>query len=45
MRHNYRELKICKDSLNLTKKVYILTSQLPNEEKFGLKSQINRCII
>jgi four helix bundle protein len=45
MRHNFRELKIWKDSMNLTKNVYLLTSQLPTEEKFGLKSQLNRCAI
>ena len=45
MRHNFRELKIWKDSMNLTKNVYALTSQLPDEEKFGLKSQLNRCTI
>ena len=45
MRHNFRELKIWKDSLSLTKNVYLLTSQLPLEEKFGLKSQLNRCAI
>jgi four helix bundle protein len=45
MRHNFRELKIWKDAMNLTKSVYLLTSQLPSEEKFGLKSQLNRCVI
>lgn len=45
MRHNFRELKIWKDSMSLVKNVYLLTSQLPNEEKFGLKSQLNRCVI
>ena len=45
MRHNFRELKIWKDSMSLTKNVYLLTSQLPLEEKFGLKSQLNRCAI
>ena len=45
MRHNFRELNIWKDAMRLTKNVYFLTSQLPNEEKFGLKSQLNRCAI
>jgi four helix bundle protein len=45
MRHNFRELKIWKDSMNLTKNVYALTPQLPDEEKFGLKSQLNRCTV
>ena len=45
MRHNFRELKIWKDSMSLVKNIYMISSQLPNEEKFGLKSQINRCVI
>ena len=43
--HNFRELNIWKDSLQLVKKVYILTSKLPKDEKFGLISQINRCAV
>ena len=43
--HNFRELKIWKDSLQLVKKVYILTSELPKDEKFGLIAQINRCAV
>lgn len=43
--HNFRELNIWKDSLQLVKKVYILTSELPKDEKFGLISQINRSSI
>ncbi len=44
-RHNFRELQIWKDSMILVKKVYNLTSKLPNEERFGLISQLNRCSI
>ncbi len=40
--HNFRELIIWKESMSLVKKIYILTSQLPNDERFGLISQINR---
>lgn len=43
--HNFRELKIWKESLILVKNVYLLTSQLPKDEKFGLVSQINRCAV
>jgi len=43
--HNFRELNIWKDSLQLVKKVYILTSELPKDEKFGLISQINRSAV
>jgi four helix bundle protein len=43
--HNFRELNIWKDSLQLVKKVYMLTSELPKHEKFGLISQINRSAV
>ena len=43
--HNFRELKIWKESMTLVKAIYSITSQLPIEEKFGLVSQINRCAV
>ena len=43
--HNFRELKIWKESMNLVKQVYALTTELPVNEKFGLISQIQRCAI
>jgi four helix bundle protein len=45
MRHNFRELKIWKESMNIVKSVYLLTSQLPADERFGLVSRINRCAV
>jgi four helix bundle protein len=43
--HNFRQLNIWKDARSLVKDVYLLTSNFPSDEKFGLKSQINRCAI
>jgi four helix bundle protein len=43
--HNFRELKIWQESMNLVKQVYALTTELPANEKFGLISQIQRCAI
>lgn len=43
--HNFRQLNIWKDARSLVKDVYLLTSRFPSDEKFGLKSQINRCAI
>jgi four helix bundle protein len=43
--HNFRELKIWRESMNLVKHVYALTNELPVNEKFGLISQIQRCAI
>lgn len=43
--HNFRELKIWKESISVVKEIYLLTATLPDEEKFGLKSQMNRCSV
>jgi four helix bundle protein len=43
--HNFREMKIWKEAVSLTKDIYQLTSLLPESEKFGLISQINRCAV
>ena len=42
---NFRELEIWKNSRCLVKEVYLITKQLPKEEKYGLTTQINRCTI
>lgn|SRR5690606_38533947 len=42
---NFKELEVWKDSRVLVKATYILTADLPEEERFGLKSQIRRCIV
>jgi four helix bundle protein len=43
--HNFRELTIWKDSMTLTKEVYLLTASLPENEKFGLISQMRRSAV
>jgi four helix bundle protein len=45
MKHNFRDLGIWKDSFAIVKDVYDLCIKLPSEEKYGLKSQIQRCAI
>jgi len=45
MRHNFRELNIWKESMTLVERVYELVTQLPDDEKFGFKSQIRRCSV
>jgi len=42
---NFRDLDIWKDSIILVKEVYALIDLLPEAERFGLKSQISRCVI
>lgn len=45
MTHNFRELKIWRSSLSISKNVYEFTSKLPANEQFGLVSQMNRSSI
>ncbi len=45
LKHNFRELRIWRASMDVVKDVYQFTAQLPSEEKFGLKSQINRAAV
>ncbi len=44
-RHNFREFTVWQTSMELAKMVYASLSELPNEEKFGLRSQISRCVV
>ncbi|MRX66125.1 four helix bundle protein [Maribacter luteus] len=43
--HKLEDLKIWKKAIHLTKEVYLLVSELPSNEKFGLSSQIKRCSV
>jgi len=41
----YKELTVWKKSFSLTIKIYAITKLLPEEEKFGLVSQMRRCAV
>ena len=43
--HNFRELKIWKEAMEITKTTYQFTKQFPNHELYGLGSQINRAAV
>jgi len=43
--HNYKELEIWKSSLKFCTPIYKVTSEFPDEEKFGLVSQLRRACI
>ena len=45
MERKYRKLQIWQDALELVEEVYRLTKQLPDNEKFGLVSQMRRCSV
>lgn len=42
---DFRKLDVWNDARQLVKEIYGLTSGLPSTEKFGLISQINRCVL
>jgi len=42
---NFRNLEIWKEGIALVKQIYKLASKLPQEEKFGLRSQITRAAV
>lgn len=44
-RHNYKSLKIWSLGVVIVDDVFKATESFPNEEKFGLVSQINRCSV
>ncbi|AXT50521.1 four helix bundle protein [Aquimarina sp. BL5] len=43
--HKVEDLKIWKRSIVLAKSIYLLTKELPSDEKYGLISQIKRSAI
>ena len=43
--HKVEDLKIWQKSIELTKAVYVLVSTLPDNEKYGLASQIKRSVV
>lgn len=43
--HNFKDLKVWQKAMDLAVEIYRAMSLLPNDEKFGLVSQIKRCTI
>jgi len=43
--HNYRELKIWHKAIDLSVDIYELVADYPNDEKFGLVSQLRRASV
>ncbi|WP_338731272.1 four helix bundle protein [Mangrovimonas cancribranchiae] len=44
-RHNFKKLHIWIEAMDLVDDNYSITRELPDYEKFGLRSQMNRCVI
>lgn len=45
MKYAFEHLEVWKDSRELTKLIYELSSSFPNEEQFGLTSQLRRAVV
>lgn len=43
--HNFRELQVWKKARTLAKEGYLVSSDFPEDEKFGLTSQVRRSMI
>jgi four helix bundle protein len=43
--YGFEKLNVWQNSRDLAKRIYILTNEFPEEEKFGLVSQMRRAII
>jgi four helix bundle protein len=43
--HNFKELKVWREGINLVKATYKVTKTFPSEEKFSLTTQINRSAV
>ena len=41
----YQDLEVWKKSIELVKSIYILTHNFPEDEKYGLTSQIRRAVV
>ena len=42
---SYRDLDVWKKSIELVKKVYLVTKKFPKDELYGLASQLRRCSV
>ncbi len=43
--HNFRQLEIWKEGMELAKNVYEITHNFPEKELFGLTAQLRRCAV
>jgi len=43
--HNYQNLKVWERSVNLATKIYEVTQNFPDNEKYGITSQIRRSVV
>ena len=44
-RHNFKKMKIWLNAMDLCKSAFSVTNEFPKSEIYGLRSQINRCVV
>ena len=45
MKYSFEKLEVWHDSRELTKMVYTITKEFPDDEKFGITNQMRRSVI
>lgn len=45
MKHNFKNLNIWKNAIDLVNEIYDITAQFPKNESFGLQSQLRRAVV
>ena len=45
MAHRYEKLKIWQKSMSLVEEIYVVTKEFPQDERFGLTTQMRRCAV
>lgn len=45
MKHNFKNLNIWKNAVDVAEEIYVSTEDFPKSEEFGLKSQLRRCAV
>jgi len=43
--HNFKELRIWQDSMDIVEDIYKVLREFPKNEQYGLVSQMNRCSV
>ncbi len=43
--HNFKELKVWRAGIEISKQIFQITRDFPSEERYSLTSQMNRCAI
>ncbi|MEP0985858.1 four helix bundle protein [Ekhidna sp.] len=43
--HNFKEFQVWKRAIEMVKEIYRMTAKFPDDEKFGIISQLRRCAV